>query len=238
MFFKNKLKDLIIALELTKELEDALIEDGAKGKSLSDKIKSYQKYDEAAYLKAFKNKSDNERELQYHFREYKRSLLGGLYNDLRWVAHERNQLMHNADYIITDFKKFQAVSKEGIAFLKGIEAKKNFSWYINENFPVVFPLAIITIVIVFSYEVFFGSGNWMYPMIVAIPTFIILYYGYLILLLGIKIFNSLVSLWERQVLLRNISIIALFLIIFALWNVDFNDLYKFFSKTLQIWKLL
>jgi len=127
MFSRNALKELTIALELTKKLEDALIKDGAKGNSLSDKIKSYQEYDEAEYIEEFKDvylldgeECDEEttRNLEYEFRNYKRSLLGGLYNDLRWVAHERNQLMHHVDYQINDFGKFQSTIKKAIFYFK------------------------------------------------------------------------------------------------------------------------
>ena len=98
MLFRNEVRELEEVLSLTKELEKALKRDGASGFSLSDKIKSYE--DKSGY-----DMDDDDDAYQY--RQYKRTLLGGYYNQLRWVAHERNQIMHQPNYFIAEFIKFK-----------------------------------------------------------------------------------------------------------------------------------
>ncbi len=149
---QTDIKMVAQALELTQKLEKALEYDGATGMSLSDKIKSYQKYEEEEFCKRYLQGyeeldeeegyidgiyidyleyyyDDNEKlqnELSYKFREYKRDLIGGLYNDLRWVAHERNQLMHIPNYTIENYPKFVNVIQRALGYFQG--SKKPNKW--------------------------------------------------------------------------------------------------------------
>lgn len=106
MFFRDGKKELLESLYYTHKLEKELQRDGARGTSLSDKIKSYQTLQEEDFDEG------------YEFRAYKRSLLDGRYNALRWVAHERNQMMHQKGYLIPMYAKFKLTIKDGIKYLK------------------------------------------------------------------------------------------------------------------------
>lgn len=112
MLFRNKHKELMTTLFLTKELEDSLDKYGARGVSLSDKIKSFDKYAN----KDFYDDTDED-SVAYAYREYKRNLIGGYYNSLRWVAHERNQIMHQDNYYITNYFKFKFILIDSIDLL-------------------------------------------------------------------------------------------------------------------------
>ncbi len=106
MLFRDGKKELLESLYYTHQLEKELQRDGARGVSLSDKIKSYQTLQEGDFDEG------------YEFRAYKRSLLDGRYNALRWVAHERNQMMHQKGYLIPKYAKFKLTIKDGIKYLK------------------------------------------------------------------------------------------------------------------------
>jgi hypothetical protein len=54
--------------------------------------------------------------------EYKRELIGGFYNNLRTIGHERNQLMHQAGYNIPNFSRFKKACYQVIDYLE--EGKK------------------------------------------------------------------------------------------------------------------
>jgi hypothetical protein len=106
---RNELKELMITLHLTKDLEDTLEQRQVKGASLSDKIKSF----ETLTQKDFEDEEDE----GYSYRQYKRNLIGGYYNDLRWVAHERNQMMHKDGYTIAKFSHFQRTILYALEYL-------------------------------------------------------------------------------------------------------------------------
>ena len=50
--------------------------------------------------------------------EYKRQLIGGFYNNLRTIGHERNQLLHRADYNIKNFARFKKACFQVIDYLE------------------------------------------------------------------------------------------------------------------------
>ena len=50
--------------------------------------------------------------------EYKGQLIGGFYNNLRTIGHERNQLMHQADYNIKNFSRFKKACYQVINYLE------------------------------------------------------------------------------------------------------------------------
>jgi len=127
MLFRNEMTELMSSLYLTHSLEVELDRDGARGNSLSDKVKSYEAkakkqfdrrdlYDEYLDEEDFE---DYESYKSYAYRAHKRELLGGRYNSLRWVAHERNQLMHQSAYLVSEFTKFKYTLKSAIEYLKG-----------------------------------------------------------------------------------------------------------------------
>jgi len=138
---------LMEILFLTKKLEDILDKEGGVGTSFSDKVKSFDRYDEnnstvdrsdigykfyysdgeyhikemyeddddiyteLAEYEAFKNAN-------FLYRAYKRALISGYYNDLRWIGHERNQVMHVHKYKISEYRKFKNVSLEIIDYFE------------------------------------------------------------------------------------------------------------------------
>ena len=134
MLFRDRKKELLESLRYTHELEKELQRDGAKGMSLSDKLKSYQSLQEEEF-------DDG-----YEFRSYKRSLLDGRYNALRWVAHERNQMMHQKGYLIPEYTKFKLTIKDGIKYLKN--NKQSGGWegtvlVLFKALPYVVTIAIV-----------------------------------------------------------------------------------------------
>ncbi|MDY0123766.1 hypothetical protein [Sulfurimonas sp.] len=144
MLFRDELKETMEVLKLTKELEDELKRVGARGASLSDKIKSFEVY------------SQEDFDEDYEYREYKRGLLGGRYNRLRWVAHERNQAMHQNKYLINQYLKFKYTIKDAIKYLNG----KNITLesLVLDYFPVL-PFLIISSYLLFNVFNNFASGK-------------------------------------------------------------------------------
>lgn len=122
MFFRDELKETMETLKLTRELELSLKKNFAHGNSLSDMIKSYE------YI------NKNEFEEEYEFRAYKRSLLDGRYNPLRWVAHERNQVMHKSDYLIGNYLKFKYTIKDASEYFNSGRIKKITKEYLLLSF--------------------------------------------------------------------------------------------------------
>lgn len=254
MFFRNEIKELITALNLTKELEEALIQDGAIGNSLSDKIKFYQEYDEDEYIETYGDEEYDEDELMYEFREYKRSLLGGLYNDLRWVAHERNQLMHFDDYIISDFDKFQSVTRKAIALLKGEVYKKSFFEYLTGALTIVSSFIIIIAVVYFEWGFLgnilhsypeqimkdFNTGNWVGLIISGVLSFFILSIALSVIVWALKVFHKIFAIIYHlcSIAFHNIHIFLLILLIIVLWNQDIGSIYHIDEKILQLWESL
>jgi len=254
MFFRNQFKELIVALDLTKSLEDALIKDGATGSSLSDKIKSYQEYDEEEYIEAFGEEGDDIDELSYAFREYKRSLLGGLYNDLRWVAHERNQVMHFPNYLIEDFAAFKRVSQDAIAYFGGQGYKKRFLAQISYFLKILLIIAIVATVVYFEWS-FFGkylqniptevmqdihSKDWIGLAMRAFLSFVIIALAFQLIALAVEILNLLLQLFSLLVLfmLRYWYIIIVAVLSALLWNKDPSYLHELYMHCLKIWEVL
>lgn len=142
--FRSQLSELRIALYLTRQIESLLDALGAEGKSLSDKVKSFDDSD-GTY-------DEDDREERFRYREYKRSLIGGYYNDLRWIAHERNMLMHKNDYFINDFKKFKLSCHEIILYLKkeankNIEKKESFIVFYHRYAKILFFTIMFLIIV-------------------------------------------------------------------------------------------
>lgn len=261
MLSRNRLKELIIALDLTKQLEDELIKDGAQGNSLSDKIKSYQQYDEDEFIKMHKDELDNvedEEELKYQFRVYKRSLLDGRYNDLRWVAHERNQMMHFADYEIKDFSKFQSVTKDAISYFQNSVQKSTFLSQLI-NFITFTTITLIVIGALYLIWNFFGEyiqsyahslvdnfqkKNWIgllfqlgfgiFFIYIAIQVLRICAY-IIIIAFGLlfNIYFGMIELLSKQWLLLVLLVLSYFL-----WDKDVSYLKEISKNILKIGELL
>lgn len=113
VFLRGTVRSMSIAIYLTKELEHLLVCKGAQGFSLSDKVKSFDDYE-----KRHKNVDLQDNDEAYAYREYKRNLLGGNYNNLRHIAHERNMFFHTDRYKIRDFGSFKFDSLVAIIYLK------------------------------------------------------------------------------------------------------------------------
>jgi len=260
MLFRNRLKELVIALDLTKQLENELIKDGATGNSFSDKIKSYQKYDKEEFIKLYKrnfndefSKSNTKEELSYKFREYKRSLLDGRYNDLRWVAHERNQIMHCPNYTIGDFSKFQSVSKDAIEYFQKIKQKTNiFSKIINFLLIIVIFIGLLGILYflwhflgeyIDSLVESFKSENWIIFVFRSGLGIIILYtMVQILIIIGYSIVFSLslffgIYFLFIELLSRYWFFLLLLVLSYFLWDKDVSYLKDIQIKSLKIWEL-
>jgi len=254
VFFKNHFKELIIALDLTKQLEDALIQDGAQGHSLSDKIKWYQEYDEDGFINAFGENGDDINELSYQFRAYKRSLMGGMYNDLRWIAHERNQIMHFPDYTITEFSKFKSVTKRAIAYLQAKAPKRDLLALFVTVLKIVTVGAVIAFVLYFEWSFFrhyidtfqesivkdFHAKKWTDLAIRTAASFLLLGLALRLVMMVVDLLGSLSLLSYHMIksVFRYWYWILFFFLIYLLWDKDVSYITTLYEKTLTIWSLL
>lgn len=219
MLFRDELKETMEALSLMQQLENALKADGARGNSLSDMIKSYETYD-----------SDDFDE-PYEYRAYKRSLLHGRYNPLRWVAHERNQVMHQSGYLINNFTKFKYTLKDAIKYIK--KGRKNRFTFestllsLLSFIPYAIPFGII--IFLFGERLFTSDAN---------PLFII--FGTLIAIgLSVRFGELLASLLElfytifdliQKIATRHKLIFFGFIFSYILWNKDTQTLSELFNR--------
>lgn len=187
MLFRNDLKELMISLMLTKYLEVELEKQGALGNSLSDKIKSYEILTEKDFTDA------------YNFREYKRKLLNGYYNDLRWASHERNQIMHKDNYYISNFTKFKRVLSKPVKYFENKDTK-NFFGTVKQLY-VFFPerknIILIVIFLIFSISWYFLS----------------LFFAIWIVFINLFIYLVISFIWKKayevRIMIKNLFIFSL-----------------------------
>lgn len=161
MFFRDELKETMVALKLTQELEIALKQEGARGNSLSDMIKSYEHYNQGDF---------NE---PHEYRAYKRSLLHGRYNPLRWIAHERNQVMHQSRYLISNYTKFKYTIKDAIKYIKnGRTAKMTYESTVLRIFKVLpYIVPVLFLLYAFRDKFFATDAN---PLLILVGSVIAL----------------------------------------------------------------
>ncbi len=223
MIFRNEYKELMNALYLTKTLEDELDKNNAKGISLSDKVKSFETKTEENFWDEY----DNYNDVSYQYRKYKRNLLGGNYNNLRWVAHERNQLMHQNGYFISNYKRFKHTLKNSIDYFKNGQTNsfnlRNFLITVGSSITFLIPFGVLTLI--FKDKL---SDN---------GSIIFIIFGIAIALqlgkLFSDLFKSLIEIISSVItgfgvvqieLTKNKKFIFLALLIIFLWNKDLNDL--------------
>ena len=211
MFFRDELKETMETLYLTKQLEDVLKQNGARGTSLSDKIKSYQKKEEYDFDES------------WEFRAYKRGLLDGRYNPLRWVAHERNQVMHQKNYLISEYAKFKYTIKDSIKYfqsrMRNTVTLESFILGFFKFFPYLFVFGWVAFV--FKDRILTHDINWVVFAIVAVFGFgILMQVGEIvsnILKIAYQLFNTLQTLFTQQKLL-----VVLLVLSYIFWGKDIS----------------
>lgn len=211
MLFRDELKETMETLYLTKQLEDALKQNGACGTSLSDKIKYYQKKEEYDFDES------------WEFRAYKRGLLDGRYNPLRWVAHERNQVMHQNNYLISEYAKFKYTIKDAIKYfqsnMKDTLTFESFVLVFFKVFPYLFVFGYV--LWAFKDKIFTHDVNWLVFGIAVIFGFgILMQLGEIfsnILKIIYQLFNILQNLLTQQKIL-----IVLLVLSYVFWGKDFS----------------
>lgn len=149
-------QELSELLYLFSKIENLLDKQGATGTSLSDKVKSFDTFEkielpehmkDIGYKFYFKDNRynikdtyeyddniDEERELYQRFKfqktayyNYRERLLGGHFNNLIRIAHERNQLLHICQYDIDDYKAFIKACLSVINYLEQDGTKAFYS---------------------------------------------------------------------------------------------------------------
>ena len=236
MLFRNEFHELLIVLKLTKNLEETLKKDNAEGVSLSDKIKSYDKM----------AKTNSSMENTYEYRKYKRELLGGYYNTLRWIAHERNQMMHQKNYFIFDFLKFTLSIKNAEYYIKNKKKK-----LLVVLFDILVLLFFLSVCAVIAYNVFkyydidlkFDLGSIIMSAMAGFIAFI----GIAIFLQALNILNEIrkifLSVYYRinVFFTNNKFIIFVFLLGVVFYDVKAENVLEFikiFSKNLCLKELI
>lgn len=260
MLFRNELKELTVSLYLTRELEMELDKRSIVGASLSDKIKSFDRYEmpnKSAYIRNNNNDDDdfnyedhNDYAIDngYLYRVYKRCLLGGRYNNLRWVAHERNQLMHQDNYFILEYWKFKRTLKSGLAYFRnGMTSKFNPVMLVTtkERFYSIIPLVAAIFV---SYETPLRLLNLYNEMMFFHPSLLVdLFLYFLRFLFYVIIFqifldvldvlDALVNIFLRFIKITDIARIFLtknkilliwFSLVFFLWDKKLEEITRLF----------
>ncbi len=219
MLFRDELKETMEALRLTQELENALKADGARGNSLSDMIKSYERYDSDDFDEA------------YEYRAYKRGLLHGRYNPLRWVAHERNQVMHQSGYLINNFTKFKYTLRDAIKYIKkGRKNSLTFESLLLSFFtliPYFIPFGVVAYL--FGGKLFMGDANpflLIFGTIVAIA--LSLRFGELLA----KLFELFYTIFDfiQKIATRHKLIFFALIFSYILWNKDLQMLSEIFNQ--------
>jgi len=141
------LKIISEVLYLTSKIEKLLDSKGAKVEGLTakvrffdnfEKVENSEEYNKIGHKFYFKDGNyfikeeyefdlDIEESLEayeeyknqnYYYRIYKRDLLGGHFNNLVRIAHERNQLFHIHDYTINNYPDFFKAALETIHYLE------------------------------------------------------------------------------------------------------------------------
>ena len=232
MLFRDERKELVESLRYTHELEKALHRDGARGVSLSDKIKWYQKFDESDFDEGYK------------FRAYKRSLLDGRYNPLRWVAHERNQMMHRKQYLIPMYLKFKLTIREGIKYLSNGHTGGSWeSWLLMlvNVLPYLFAFGV-TGYILFILALFpkFSWSEFSLWKVVGMGVGMIIALGLVLRVgevlgalgeLGVNILDSLQRFVTKNKLLVGVMITG-----YLFWHYDFTTLQTLKEHLLEIFE--
>jgi hypothetical protein len=164
-------KQIAEVLYLINRIEELMVKDGAKGESFSDKVKSFDDFEELYpdidrsaigykfYYKDgtfhIKDQYDYESGIHGELREYiefktyrkrryayREKLLRGQYHTLRIIGHERNQLMHIYNYKISNYKKFIKACNEIITYFES--AGEDYSWnptQLNKAEDKLYPLS-------------------------------------------------------------------------------------------------
>ncbi len=234
MIFRDELKELMTSLYLTQELEKELRKSGAKGFSLSDKVKSFEVYSE----EDFEDEDDN----GYSYRQYKRNLLDGHYRPMRWIAHERNQMMHQDNYYIFEFTKFKHQAVDAIDYLNN-GMKNSFSFRRFFQSFIGFMFALLPFIITSMATFYFFEERFTEIKLDSIFTYIVAAF---VLVIFINIVNILSNIFEmfksiltlikhllfsvQIVLSKNRISIFFILLSYFLWDKKISDLNEMTSS--------
>lgn len=85
--------------------------------NIDDELDAYIDYKYAQ--EGLNDEFDNYKAQQNKYYKDREQLIGGHYNNLIRIAHERNQLLHIHNYEIPEFKKFKRACRDAIAYLEG-----------------------------------------------------------------------------------------------------------------------
>jgi hypothetical protein len=237
MIFRNELKELMTSLYLTKEIENELKKAGAQGNSLSDKVKSFQTQSE----EEFEEYEDN----GYSFRQYKKALLGGHYNQLRWVAHERNQLMHQSSYYIFEFAKFKRSASSALSYIKnGMQNVFNIKEFVVDTVEFIFyllPFLVPFIAAIYTYRDKFSIIKFDEPLtyLYAVLIFVVfvkvveLSYALFDLFVGILTLLKKLMFWLQIFLTRNRGLLLVALLAFYFWDMNLTQAVNLFQGVLK-----
>ena len=227
MIFRNELKELMTSLYLTKEIENELKKSGAKGNSLSDKIKSFQTLNE----EDFEEYDDN----GYSFRQYKKTLMDGHYNPLRWVAHERNQLMHQSNYYIFEFAKFKRSATSALKYVEnGMQNSFTLRGFIVDSVEFLFyllPFLLPLIGAIYFYRDKFSmikfDDPWTYLFaILALVVFVkVVELSYVLFgaLVAVLTLLKQIMFWFQIFLTKNRAVLLLLLVSFYFWDMSLTQ---------------
>jgi len=227
MIFRNELKELMTSLYLTKEIENELKNAGVSGNSMSDKIKSFQTLSE----EDFEDEDDN----GYSFRQYKKALIGGHYNQLRWVAHERNQLMHQSSYYIFEFAKFKRSASSALGYIKnGMKDLFSFKQFIVNTIEFIFYLLPFLVLLIgaiyiyrdkFSIIKFDDPFTYVYAVLIIIVFVKVVELSYVVfdLFVGILTLLKKLMFWLQIFLTRNRGVLFVSLLAFYFWGMSLTE---------------
>ena len=219
MFFRNELTETMNTLKLTQELENALKSNGAKGNSISDMVKSYQILDKEDF------------DEDYEFRAYKRELLDGRYNGLRWIAHERNQIMHQNKYLISNYTMFKYKIKDAIKYIKSgcsdIFTYESFILGLFKAVPYLVP--IIFIIFAFKDKLVFEKINILTIIIGFVFLGLAIRFGELISVIT-NIFYDIYN-FIQKIATNNKILFYTLILSYLLWDKDSSYLYLLMEKT-------
>jgi len=216
MILRNSFTELVKVLYYTKNLEEALANIHPEATSLSDKIKAFQEFDESDF------------EEDYEFRQYKRSLLGGHYNNLRWIAHERNQIMHKKGYILSEYLRFQLAVFGALYYFRKASIWMALYWLFFSFLPLLLWLGLMYYF--FPFDDFISNikdGNYAMPIISSLAS---------LFALGIVIRftefmqNILIFFDKLRTFTMKYNIFLFFgALIYLLWDISLEDIRKIYN---------
>jgi len=274
-------RDFANILYLVNKIELLLGLKGAIGESLSDKVKSFDNYvkvenpdtgykfyfDEGDYHIKYDYEDDTninhelKKYIKYknqiqEYKIYKSNLLGGYYNNLIRIAHERNQLLHIHAYDIKKLKFFKSACLKAISYLEGtsqsiskpealpiqddieIELYQTQTHLLYKDrcaFAIAEPIIRLFIGLIFSGIVYY-YGLTHFNLLDNLSTFRlitapIVIFLYTVLIYIIYIFLKSVIIFIFRALFEIKSLLFIALTIYIVYIIVFSNSHSFEKKT-------